>query len=34
MPTFLERYLKGQCEQVWDELYAEGIAIQQEPLLT
>ena len=24
MPTFLERYLRGEYEQVWDDLYADG----------
>ena len=32
MPTFLNRYLKGEYEQVWRELNAEGDAIQYEPL--
>ncbi len=32
MPTFLERYLKGEYEQVWDELFELGEAIHQEPL--
>ena len=31
MPTFIERYLKGEHERVWDELYALGEAIQQDP---
>ncbi len=32
MPTFLDRYLQGEYEQVWDDLYAEDQAIYQEPL--
>ncbi len=32
MPTFLGRYLLGEHERVWDELYAMGEAIYQEPL--
>jgi hypothetical protein len=33
MSTFLNRYINGEYEQVWEELYKEGEAIQQEPLL-
>ncbi len=33
MTTFLDRYLHGEYERVWDELYAQGEAIHQEPLL-
>lgn len=33
MNTFLERYMHGECEQVWDELYAQGDAIYQKALL-
>ena len=33
MTSFLDRYLQGEYEQVWDELYALGEEIQQEPLL-
>ena len=33
MNTFLERYLRGECEQVWDELFTQGDAIYQEALL-
>jgi hypothetical protein len=33
MTTFLDRYLHGEYERVWDELYAKGEAVQQEPLL-
>jgi hypothetical protein len=32
MPTFLDRYLQGEYEQVWDDLYAQGEAIYQESL--
>ena len=34
MTTFLDRYLRGECKRVWDELYIQGEAIQQEPLLS
>ena len=33
MTTFLDRYLNGEYEQVWDELYAQGAAVHQKPLL-
>ena len=32
MGQYLERYLKGECQPVWDELLAQGAAIRQEPL--
>ena len=32
MTTFLDRYLQGEYERVWDELSAQGEAIYQEPL--
>ena len=32
MPTYLERYLAGEREQVWAELSARGPAIRAEPL--
>lgn len=32
MGQHLERYLAGECQAVWDELLAQGSAIQQEPL--
>jgi hypothetical protein len=32
MSSFLERYLQGEHERVWDELYARGDAIYEEPL--
>lgn len=34
MPTLLERYRAGDCEQVWAELLAHGAAIRTEPLLS
>lgn len=30
--TYLERYVSGEYEQVWDELVALGVAVRQEPL--
>jgi hypothetical protein len=32
MPTYLDRYLAGEYEQVWDELMALGAAVREEPL--
>ncbi len=32
MPTYLDRYLAGECEQVWDELMALGAAVREQPL--
>jgi hypothetical protein len=32
MPTYLDRYLAGEHERVWDELVAQGAAIREEPL--
>lgn len=32
MTSVLERYLHGECEQVWDELVALGAKIRKEPL--
>lgn len=32
MGQYLERYLTGECQPVWDELLAQGAAIRQEPL--
>jgi hypothetical protein len=34
MPSYLERYQQGQCEQVWAELAALGGQIRQQPLYT
>lgn len=34
MPTYLDRYLQGEHEQVWAELLEQGAAIHQEPLLS
>ena len=34
MPTYLERYQNGECEQVWAELTALGEQVRQEPLLS
>lgn len=34
MGQYLERYLQGECESVWDELLALGEACSQEPLYT
>ncbi len=33
MTKFLNRYLHGEYKRVWDELYAQGEAIYEEPLL-
>lgn len=33
-PTYLERYVAGECELVWAELQALGAAIREEPLYT
>jgi hypothetical protein len=32
MPNYLERYLRGECEQVWADLLALGGRIREEPL--
>ncbi len=32
MPTYFERYLAGEYEQVWDELMARGAAVREEPV--
>ncbi|MGZ3582155.1 MAG: SMI1/KNR4 family protein [Ktedonobacterales bacterium] len=32
MGRYLERYLAGECQPVWDELLAQGAAIREEPL--
>jgi hypothetical protein len=32
MASVLERYVQGECEQVWDELVALGDQVQAEPL--
>jgi hypothetical protein len=32
MPTYLDRYLAGEHEQVWDELMALGAAVREEPV--
>lgn len=32
MPTYLQRYIAGEYEQVWDELLALGAAVRDEPL--
>ena len=32
MASVLERYVQGECEQVWDELVAPGDQVQAEPL--
>ena len=32
MVTYLERYIQGEYEAVWDELLALGEAVQQDPL--
>lgn len=32
MGQYLERYLAGECQPVWDELLAQGAAIREEPL--
>ena len=32
MGQYLERFLTGECQPVWDELLAQGAAIRQEPL--
>jgi hypothetical protein len=32
MPTYLDRYLAGEYEQVWDEVMACGAAVREEPL--
>jgi hypothetical protein len=32
MGQYLERYLAGECQPVWDELLEEGAAIREEPL--
>ncbi len=32
MPTYLDRYLAGEHEQVWDELLALGAAVREQPL--
>jgi len=32
MPSYLDRYLSGENEQVWDELIALGAAVREEPL--
>ncbi len=34
MPTYLERYIAGEREAVWDELLALGAAIREQPLYT
>ena len=33
MPTYLERYVAGECAQVWEELYALGPDVRQPPYL-
>jgi len=32
MPTYLERYRQGECENVWAELAALGGQVRQQPL--
>ncbi|HLG76698.1 MAG TPA: hypothetical protein VKX46_09790 [Ktedonobacteraceae bacterium] len=32
MTSFLERYLRGECEQVWEELLGLGAQVRKEPL--
>jgi hypothetical protein len=32
MPSYLDRYRQGECEQVWAELLAQGGGIRQQPL--
>lgn len=32
MGRFLERYMRGECKQVWDELTTLGASVQEEPL--
>lgn len=32
MGAYLERYLRGECEAVWDELVALGAGVREEPL--
>ncbi|MCA1991528.1 MAG: hypothetical protein LDL41_05700 [Coleofasciculus sp. S288] len=34
MTSFLERYRRGECQQVWDELVALGEGVREEPLYT
>src|SRR5215472_16938239 len=32
MGRYLERYLAGECQPVWEELLAQGAAVREEPL--